>query len=132
MTARTYGRSSDPQADQQVRNYAAKEIKFGAECRASILAGVEKLADAVQVTLGPKVTHTLTVGYLQGRHIFPLLVPQPMQAAGSRAVQDSYEHQRRHDEPRRVPKHIGNPGVGGRLHHPAVTWFFIDQASFGM
>ena len=39
----------------QTRGYAAKEIRFGDECRASVLAGVEKLADAVQVTLGPKV-----------------------------------------------------------------------------
>lgn len=38
----------------QTRGYAAKEIRFGDECRAGVLAGVEKLADAVQVTLGPK------------------------------------------------------------------------------
>lgn len=35
--------------------YFAKEIRFGVDCRASVLSGVEKLADAVQVTLGPKV-----------------------------------------------------------------------------
>ena len=63
----------DPQADQQVRNYAAKEIKFGAECRASILAGVEKLADAVQVTLGPKVRHPHHMDNLQ--HDTPSLLP---------------------------------------------------------
>ncbi|EFN56250.1 hypothetical protein CHLNCDRAFT_51922 [Chlorella variabilis] len=39
---------------QLCRGYAAKELRFGDECRASLLAGVEKLADAVQVTLGPK------------------------------------------------------------------------------
>mmetsp|Transcript_19540 Transcript_19540/g.59078 ORF Transcript_19540/g.59078 Transcript_19540/m.59078 type:complete len:581 (+) Transcript_19540:83-1825(+) len=39
---------------QQVRGYAAKEIQFGTEGRASMLAGVERLANAVQVTLGPK------------------------------------------------------------------------------
>ena len=39
----------------QTRGYAAKELRFGDECRAGLLAGVEKLADAVQVTLGPKV-----------------------------------------------------------------------------
>ncbi|KAI3772924.1 hypothetical protein L6452_04119 [Arctium lappa] len=36
------------------RNYAAKEIKFGVEARALMLRGVEELADAVQVTMGPK------------------------------------------------------------------------------
>ncbi|OWM80223.1 hypothetical protein CDL15_Pgr012354 [Punica granatum] len=36
------------------RNYAAKDIKFGVEARASMLKGVEDLADAVKVTMGPK------------------------------------------------------------------------------
>ncbi|CAJ1957677.1 unnamed protein product [Cylindrotheca closterium] len=34
--------------------YMSKEIKFGVEGRAAMLIGVETLADAVQVTLGPK------------------------------------------------------------------------------
>ena len=33
---------------------AAKEIKFSADARTSMLAGIDKLADAVGVTLGPK------------------------------------------------------------------------------
>lgn len=40
---------------QIVRGYAAKEVRFGIECREAVLTGVNKLADAVQVTLGPKV-----------------------------------------------------------------------------
>uniref|UniRef100_A0A0C9RLB0 TSA: Wollemia nobilis Ref_Wollemi_Transcript_12559_2249 transcribed RNA sequence n=1 Tax=Wollemia nobilis TaxID=56998 RepID=A0A0C9RLB0_9CONI len=36
------------------RNYAAKEIKFGVEARVGMLQGVELLADAVKVTMGPK------------------------------------------------------------------------------
>lgn len=32
----------------------AKEIKYGAEARAALEAGVDKLADTVCVTLGPK------------------------------------------------------------------------------
>merc|ERR1712063_29103 len=38
------------------RAYAsgAKDIRFGADARAAMLAGVNKIADAVQVTLGPK------------------------------------------------------------------------------
>ena len=31
----------------------AKEIKFGAEARAALEAGVNKLADTVRVTIGP-------------------------------------------------------------------------------
>ncbi|WIA33427.1 hypothetical protein OEZ86_006559 [Tetradesmus obliquus] len=39
---------------QIVRSYASKDVRFGIECREAVLAGVNKLADAVQVTLGPK------------------------------------------------------------------------------
>lgn len=37
-----------------VRNYA-KDVRFGAEVRAEMLKGVDILADAVAVTMGPKV-----------------------------------------------------------------------------
>ena len=33
---------------------AAKEVKFGADARARMLEGVDILAEAVKVTLGPK------------------------------------------------------------------------------
>merc|ERR1719347_2378790 len=38
----------------QVRTFAPKDLKFGSEARVAILAGVNKIADAVQTTLGPK------------------------------------------------------------------------------
>lgn len=44
---------------QAVRGYAAKDVRFGIECREAVLAGVNKLADAVQVTLGPKVRQSV-------------------------------------------------------------------------
>lgn len=37
-----------------VRGYA-KDIRFGAEARASMIQGADTLADAVAVTMGPKV-----------------------------------------------------------------------------
>merc|ERR1719440_2483603 len=37
-----------------VRHMSGKDVRFGNEARALMLAGVDKLADAVQVTLGPK------------------------------------------------------------------------------
>merc|ERR1719378_757921 len=37
-----------------VRCMSGKDVRFGNEARALMLAGVDKLADAVQVTLGPK------------------------------------------------------------------------------
>lgn len=36
------------------RYFSGKNIRFGQECRDKMLLGAEKLADAVQVTLGPK------------------------------------------------------------------------------
>ena len=38
----------------QARGYA-KDLKFGADARVTMLQGVDKLADAVAVTMGPKV-----------------------------------------------------------------------------
>ena len=38
----------------QYRNYA-KDVRFGADVRALMLQGVDILADAVAVTMGPKV-----------------------------------------------------------------------------
>lgn len=35
-------------------NYQAKQLKFGKDARASLLAGINKLADAVAATLGPR------------------------------------------------------------------------------
>jgi chaperonin GroEL len=40
---------------QWARGYAAKEIAFGIDARAAMLRGVNDLADAVKVTMGPKV-----------------------------------------------------------------------------
>ncbi|KAM0897490.1 hypothetical protein ACQ4PT_022550 [Festuca glaucescens] len=39
---------------QWARGYAAKEITFGVDARAAMLRGVNDLADAVKVTMGPK------------------------------------------------------------------------------
>ena len=41
-------------AKTSIRNYA-KELKFGAEGRKAMLVGVDLLADAVSITMGPKV-----------------------------------------------------------------------------
>ena len=36
------------------KTFSAKDIKFSSDARAQILKGCEDLADAVEVTLGPK------------------------------------------------------------------------------
>ncbi|MCO5604656.1 hypothetical protein L7F22_058826 [Adiantum nelumboides] len=52
--ARKASRLPDARRIGGVRQYAAKEIRFGVEARACMLQGVEQLADAVKVTMGPK------------------------------------------------------------------------------
>lgn len=42
-------------AKQSCRSYA-KDLKFGSEARMAMLEGVNMLADAVAVTMGPKVS----------------------------------------------------------------------------
>lgn len=37
------------------RNYVAKDISFGTGARMAMLQGVNELAEAVKVTMGPKV-----------------------------------------------------------------------------
>lgn len=37
------------------RNYVAKDISFGVGARAALLQGVSEVAEAVKVTMGPKV-----------------------------------------------------------------------------
>jgi len=47
--------SSSSSATRMARRFmSGKDVRFGNEARALMLAGVDKLADAVQVTLGPK------------------------------------------------------------------------------
>ena len=46
--------SASARAGGAIRHMSGKEIKFGVEGRAAMLKGVDLLADAVQVTLGPK------------------------------------------------------------------------------
>lgn len=41
---------------QQVQRWYAKDVRFGPEVRALMLQGVDVLADAVAVTMGPKVS----------------------------------------------------------------------------
>ncbi|KHJ42382.1 hypothetical protein D918_07511 [Trichuris suis] len=53
-----------------VRAYAAKDLRFGAEARASMLTGVDLLADAVAVTMGPKNLRAVVVA------VFPMQVAE--------------------------------------------------------
>ena len=52
-----------------------KEIKFSNEGRASILKGVDVLANAVQVTLGPKGMHVYLCVLIHGTDHFQVATP---------------------------------------------------------
>ena len=53
----------------------AKDVRFGAEVRAEMLKGVDVLADAVSVTMGPKVTIAINFkifSMLMMRNVIPV------------------------------------------------------------
>jgi chaperonin GroEL len=56
--AKTLSRTTTPFIQHVVRRSLAKEIKFGSDARVLMLQGVDILADAVAVTMGPKVDFT--------------------------------------------------------------------------
>ncbi|XP_021978775.1 uncharacterized protein LOC110874387 [Helianthus annuus] len=55
FAASSHEETLEAKSQPQMRNYAAKDIKFGVDARALMLRGVEELADAVEVTMDPKV-----------------------------------------------------------------------------
>ena len=50
-----FSRLVKPSASLIQRRFMAKDVRFGADVRAEMLKGVDVLADAVSITLGPKV-----------------------------------------------------------------------------
>jgi len=57
--AKTLSRTATPLIQHVVRRSLAKEIKFGSDARVLMLQGVDILADAVAVTMGPKVSFNI-------------------------------------------------------------------------
>ena len=55
LLARQLSRGGCGEQRLWARGYAAKEVAFGVGARAALLQGVNDLADAVKVTMGPKV-----------------------------------------------------------------------------
>ena len=67
----------------------AKEIKFGAEARAALEAGVNKLADTVRVTLGPKGRNVV----LDKPYGAPLITNDGVTIAKEIELEDAFENQ---------------------------------------
>ena len=70
-----------------LRNYSHKELKFGVEGRAALLKGVNTLADAVSVTLGPKGRNVL-IEQLFGS---PKITKDGVTVAKSITLEDKFE-----------------------------------------
>jgi len=66
----------------------AKEIKYGAEARAALEAGVNKLADTVRVTLGPKGRNVV----LDKSYGAPLITNDGVTIAKEIELEDSFEN----------------------------------------
>ena len=66
----------------------AKEIKFGAEARTALEAGVNKLADTVKVTLGPKGRNVV----LDKKFGTPLITNDGVTIAKEIELEDSFEN----------------------------------------
>ena len=66
----------------------AKEIKYGAEARAALEAGVNKLADAVRVTLGPKGRNVV----LDKQFGAPLITNDGVTIAKEIELEDAFEN----------------------------------------
>ncbi|MBQ4347895.1 MAG: chaperonin GroEL [Firmicutes bacterium] len=65
----------------------AKDIKYGADAREALAAGVNKLADTVKVTLGPKGRNVV----LGKKYIAPLIINDGVSIAREIALEDPFE-----------------------------------------
>ncbi|KAI3406055.1 HSP60 [Candida oxycetoniae] len=70
-----------------VRNASYKELKFGVEGRAALLKGVNTLADAVSVTLGPKGRNVL----IEQQFGSPKITKDGVTVAKSITLEDKFE-----------------------------------------
>lgn len=66
----------------------AKQIKYGEEARTALLAGVDKLADAVRVTLGPKGRNVA----LEKSYGAPIITNDGVTIAKEIELEDGYEN----------------------------------------
>lgn len=65
-----------------------KEIKFNDDCRQAVLAGVNKLADAVKITIGPKGSNVM----LEKTFGAPLITNDGVSIAKEIELEDPYEN----------------------------------------
>lgn len=100
LTSRIVPRSTAVKSIVARRGYAGhKELKFGVEGRAALLRGVDILAKAVAVTLGPKGRNVI-IEQSFGRQVFlvylfnvsPKITKDGVTVAKSIVLQDKFEN----------------------------------------
>ena len=69
----------------------AKEIKYGSEARAALGAGVDKLANTVRVTLGPKGRNVVLTNHTV-HHSSQTMVLQSQKRLSLRMLSRTWEH----------------------------------------
>ena len=105
----------------------AKEIKYGAEARAALEAGVDKLADTVCVTLGPKGRNVV----LDKSYGAPLITNDGVTIAKEIELEDPFENMGA-QLPQAGFRHTrctGCPEIP--LHSPPVPVFSESTRCFG-
>lgn len=70
------------------RKFGAKEIKFATDARSRILAGVEKISDAVEITLGPKGSNVV----IEQSFGSPKITKDGVTVASSIELEDKFEN----------------------------------------
>lgn len=70
------------------RRFGAKELKFGTDSRVQLLRGVEKIADAVETTLGPKGRNVI----IESGFGAPKITKDGVTVAQSIEFEDKYEN----------------------------------------
>lgn len=91
LSARSISRTASQKLSSTVsrRNYAShKELKFGVDGRASLLRGVDILANAVAVTLGPKGRNVL----IEQSFGSPKITKDGVTVAKAIVLQDKFEN----------------------------------------
>ena len=66
-----FSRLAKPTGNLLQRRFMAKDVRFGAEVRSEMLKGVDILADAVCVTMGPKVCSKATISSICDGKVIP-------------------------------------------------------------
>jgi chaperonin GroEL len=85
---RAIGHSKRSGLVQSVRHFSHKELKFGVEGRAALLRGVDTLAQAVSVTLGPKGRNVL----IEQSFGAPKITKDGVTVAKSITLKDKFEN----------------------------------------